>query len=452
MDNIVSLVGVKVYFPVRRGFLSRLMPGESEFVHAVDGVSLDIRRGETYGLVGESGSGKTTLGRTILRLLKPSEGKVLFEGSDISQIKERQMRPLRRRMQIVFQDPHAALNPAMTMGAAIAHPLMIHGLATGEPEAKPEVLRIMDEVGLSPPEEFYDKLPSELSGGQKQRVVIARAMILNPSFIVADEPVAMLDMSVRARILELLLDLKRRYNLTYLFITHDLATAKFLCDRIAIMYLGRIVEEGHASEVYADPKHPYTRALLGAIPIPDPERRTAKALPRGEIPDAIRPPANCRFHPRCPVAVRGCGWEPRDLVTYLEERRTRLAGEALDRDLRELGDLRRAAAEGQVLWLPIPRKGLAELRAYVRELVQGQAAPLEPLVHLREFVRGQAGLAEMVGRLRQNLVEGKGPLFEQVGEISIQGRGVAIPIAPWTGLEEVHTDGRRVLCILFQTT
>jgi len=319
MDNIVSLEGLKVSFAVQRGFLSRLLPGAKKFVHAVDGVSLDIHRGEIYGLVGESGSGKTTLGRAILRLVKPSEGKIVFEGCDISQLKEREVRPLRRRMQIVFQDPHAALNPAMTVGAAIAHPLMIHHEATNEAEARPKVFRMMDEVGLNPPEDFYDKLPAEMSGGQKQRVVIARAMILNPSFIVADEPVSMLDMSVRARILELLLDLKRRHNLSYLFITHDLATAKFLCNRIAIMYLGRIMEEGEASEVYADPKHPYTQALLGAIPIPDPERRTAKSLPRGEIPDAIRPPAGCRFHPRCPSVLPICGWEGRDFVDMLAQ-------------------------------------------------------------------------------------------------------------------------------------
>jgi oligopeptide/dipeptide ABC transporter ATP-binding protein len=415
MDNVVSVQGLKVNFAVQGGFLSRLLPGGSKYVHAVDGVSLEIERGEVYGLVGESGSGKSTLARAILRLVKPSEGKILFEGSDISQLKERAVRPLRRRMQIVFQDPHAALNPAMTVGVAVGHPLLIHKLAADEAEAKPEVLHIMDEVGLSPPGDFYDKLPSELSGGQKQRVVIARAMILNPSFIVADEPVAMLDMSVRARILELLTELRRRHNLTYLFITHDLATAKFLCDRIAIMYLGKIMEEGKASEVYVDPKHPYTRALLGAIPIPDPEQRTAKVLPRGEIPDAINPPANCRFHPRCPVAVRGCGWEPRDLVNYLEERRTRLEGGTLEKDLQVLGDPRRARVDGQRLWFPAGENP-AELLEYLQGI----------------------------------LSEGRGPLFEHIEGISIERHGVGLRLAPWTAVEEVNLNGRRVLCILFQ--
>ncbi len=416
MDNIVSLDGLKVYFAVQRGFLSRLLPGGQRYVHAVDGVSLDIRRGEIFGLVGESGSGKTTLGRAILRLVKPSQGKIIFEGSDISRLKEREVRPLRRRMQIVFQDPHAALNPAMTVGAAIAHPLMIHHQATNEEEARPKVFRMMDEVGLNPPEDFYDKLPAELSGGQKQRVVIARAMILNPSFIVADEPVSMLDMSVRARILELLLDLKRRHNLTYLFITHDLATAKFLCNRIAIMYLGKIMEEGEASEVYADPEHPYTQALLGAIPIPDPARRTVKSLPRGEIPDAINPPANCRFHPRCPVAIKGCGWEPRDFLNYLEERRTRLVTGGLDKDLRVLGDLKRARIDGQKLWFRASRDGPSELLKYLKGI----------------------------------FAEGHGPLFDAVEGISLEDDGVGMRLAPWTDLKEVARDGRRVLCILFQ--
>jgi len=418
LDNIVSIEGLKVYFAVQKNFLSRLLPGGPKYVRAVDGVSLDIRRGEIYGLVGESGSGKTTLGRAILRLVKPSEGKIVFEGSDISHLKEREVRPLRRRMQIVFQDPHAALNPAMTVGAAIAHPLMIHNQATKEQDAKPNVLRMMDEVGLNPAEDFYHKLPSELSGGQLQRVVIARAMILNPSFIVADEPVSMLDMSVRARILELLLDLKRRHNLTYLFITHDLATAKFLCNRIGIMYLGKIMEEGQASEVYADPKHPYTKALLGAIPIPDPERRTAKSLPRGEIPDAINPPANCCFHPRCPAAIEGCGWEPRDVLNYLEERRTRLVTGGLDKDVRVLGELKRARIDGQTVRFRASGDGPAELLEYLRGIV----------------------------------AEAHGPLFDAVEGISLEDDGVSLRLKPWTDIKEVISDRRRVLCILFQST
>lgn len=418
MDSVVAVEGLKVHFPIQQGALSRLLPGGPRVVHAVDGVTLSIRRGEIYGLVGESGSGKTTLGRTMLRLLKPTEGKVLFEGSDITDLKEREVRPLRRKMQIVFQDPHAALNPAMTVGAAIADPLIIHERASKEEEAKPEVLRMMDEVGLNPPKEFYDKLPSALSGGQKQRVVIARAMILRPSFIVADEPVAMLDMSVRARILELLLELKQRHNLTYLFITHDLATAKFLCDRIAIMYLGKLMEEGEAAQVYADPKHPYTQALLGAIPIPDPERRATKPLPKGEIPDAIRPPASCRFHPRCLVATKECGWEPRDFLNYLEERRTHLAGEAAKEDVRVLGDLKHPRIDGQTLRIAVPRDDPASLKEYL-------------------------------GRI---LSEGRGPLFEAVDGIATQDSHVVVRFRPWTEFGEFHVGRRRILCILFKET
>jgi peptide/nickel transport system ATP-binding protein len=220
-------------------------------------------------------------------------------------------------MQIIFQDPHAALNPSMTIGQSIQDPVVIHEGATEE-VARKAALAVMEEVGLTPAEDLYNKYPADLSGGQKQRAVIARAIILKPSLVVADEPVAMLDMSIRARILELLLKLKRTHGLTYLFITHDLATAKFVCDRIAIMYLGRIIESGPSDVIYRDPKHPYTRALIAAIPIPEPGRIREVSLPRGEVPDAIFPPRGCRFHPRCPVSLPTCGWEGRDFVELLE--------------------------------------------------------------------------------------------------------------------------------------
>jgi oligopeptide/dipeptide ABC transporter ATP-binding protein len=296
-----------------------VLSSERRVVHAVDGISFGLQPGEIFGLVGESGCGKTTVARTILKLVEPTSGTIKFEGIDITKITDGEMRPLRRRIQIIFQDPHASLNPAMTLGQAIGHPLKIHGLAWYERDVRNIVLAAMRDVGLTPEEQLYDKYPVDLSGGQKQRAVIARALVLKPQLIVADEPVAMLDMSIRAKVLELMIGLKQKYNLTYILITHDLATAKFLCDRIAIMYLGRIMEMGPAKDIYPDPKHPYTRALLQAIPIPDPRRRVPKLLLKGEVPDAVYPPSGCRFHPRCPAVLRTCGWEGRDFIDLLED-------------------------------------------------------------------------------------------------------------------------------------
>jgi peptide/nickel transport system ATP-binding protein len=320
---ILRLRGVCTQFPVRGGFLGSLVGRPSAWVKAVDGVDLEVQPEEIFGLVGESGSGKTTLGRTMLRLVEPAAGTVEFEGRDITHLSEADLRPLRRRMQPVFQDPHAALNPAMTVGDAVAHPLRVHGLASDRADARRQAADMLERVGISPPGAFLDRYPEDLSGGQKQRVVIARALITRPRLVVADEPVAMLDMSVRAKILELLLELKREFGLTYVFITHDLATAKFVCDRIAILYLGRVVETGPAAAVYAGPQHPYTRALLDAVPSPDPTHRNPdRRLPSGEVPDAVDPPGGCRFHPRCPDGFAPCGWEGRDLVAALEERWT----------------------------------------------------------------------------------------------------------------------------------
>ena len=318
-EALVSVRGLKTYYAIRGSFGQRLVGREAGNVKAVDDVSFDLRRGEVLGLVGESGSGKTTLGRTILGLVPATEGSVLFDGRDITKRSQRELRPVRREMQIVFQDPHASLNPAMTIEDSVGHPLRIHKVAKGR-ELRHRVAEALETVGLSPPEQFLEKYPSDLSGGQKQRAVIARAIILNPVLLVADEPVSMLDMSVRAKILELMLDLKRKLDLTYLYITHDLATAKFFCDRIAILYLGRIVEIGPSEAIYEDPKHPYTRALLRAIPEPDPRRSVPRDLPRGEVPDAARPPLGCSFHPRCPNAFEVCGWETRDLRDLLEAR------------------------------------------------------------------------------------------------------------------------------------
>ena len=316
---LVSIRHLKTYYPIRGSFGQRLLGREAGYVKAVDDVSLDLRKGEVVGLVGESGSGKTTLGRTILGLARATSGEVLFNGREITGMSERQLRPVRREMQVVFQDPHASLNPAMTIEESVGHPLRIHKIAEGA-ALHSRVAEALITVGLAPPEQYLDKYPSDLSGGQKQRAVIARAIILNPSLLIADEPVSMLDMSVRAKILELMLYLKQELDLTYLYITHDLATAKFFCDRIAILYLGRIVEIGSSESIYEHPKHPYTKALLRAIPEPDPRRSVPRDLPRGEVPDAARPPLGCSFHPRCPLAFEVCGWESRDLRDLLEAR------------------------------------------------------------------------------------------------------------------------------------
>jgi oligopeptide/dipeptide ABC transporter ATP-binding protein len=337
-DVLVSIRGLKTYYSIRGSFLSRLVGREAGHVRAVDDVTIELRRGEVLGLVGESGSGKTTLGRTVLGLVPATEGSVQFEGREITSMSERELRALRREMQIVFQDPHASLNPAMTIAQLVGHPLQIHKIGT-KSERHNRVAETLSIVGLDPPEQFMDKYPADLSGGQKQRVVIARAIILNPVLLVADEPVSMLDMSVRAKILELMLYLKRQLNLTYLYITHDLATAKFFCDRIAILYLGRIVEIGPSEAIYADPKHPYTRALLRAIPDPDPRHSVPRDLPPGEVPDAANPPLGCSFHPRCPLAFEVCGWETRDLRDLLETRWAAQSPAEYEEEQAVMGDL-----------------------------------------------------------------------------------------------------------------
>jgi oligopeptide/dipeptide ABC transporter ATP-binding protein len=338
-DPLIRVRDLHTHYSVRGSFVDRLRGRESGSVAAVDGVSFDLRKGEVLGLVGESGSGKTTLGRTLLGLVEATSGSVKLEGSEITGLSEAEMRDTRRRLQIVFQDPHASLNPAMTIGTSVGDPLRFHGIADSRAERERLVAEALERVGLAPAAQFADKYPTDLSGGQKQRAVLARALILDPEVLVADEPVSMLDMSVRAKILELMIQLKSELDLTYVYITHDLATAKFFCDRIAIMYLGRIVELGPAEKIYADPKHPYTQSLLKAIPEPDPRRSVPRDLPRGEIPDAVSPPLGCRFHPRCPKAFEVCGWESRDLRALLETRWTKLSEEDYEREREMIGDL-----------------------------------------------------------------------------------------------------------------
>lgn len=316
-DAMIDIRNLSVHFDLGGSTVARLLGRETGTVRAVDGINLALSRGEVVGLVGESGSGKSTLGRALLGLVPAEAGSIVFDGEDISTYSRKRLRQHRRHAQMVFQDPNAALNPAMTVEQAVGDALRIHGVTSAE-ERRARVVDALERVGLSPVELFLPKYPRDLSGGQKQRVVIARAIIVGPRLVVADEPISMLDMSVRAKILQLMLDLKAQLDLTYVYITHDLASAKFFCDRIAIMYLGRIVEIGATQEIFADPKHPYTQALLAAIPDPDPSTQRAKVLLQGEIPDAARPPRGCAFHPRCPKAFEPCGWEARDLVATLE--------------------------------------------------------------------------------------------------------------------------------------
>jgi peptide/nickel transport system ATP-binding protein len=304
-DTLVEVRNLKKWFPVQTSFIETLIARRVDYVRAVDGISFDIRRGEVFGLAGESGSGKTTTGRLIVRLVEPTEGQILFEGTDIATLPAEEMRKLRWRMQVIFQDPTASLNPRMKIGDAIGHGLEIHGVAKGRTKRE-MVIGMMEKVGLTPAATLYEKYPHQLSGGQRQRAVIARALVLNPELVVADEPIAMADVSVKALLLELMMRLKEELELTYLYITHDLATAKYICDRIAIMYLGKIVELGPLREIYSNPLHPYTEALLSAVPVPDPRARRKKVLPRGEIPNPINPPSGCRFHPRCPYAIKEC--------------------------------------------------------------------------------------------------------------------------------------------------
>jgi peptide/nickel transport system ATP-binding protein len=316
-NSLVEISDLKKYYPVRMGLISSLRTQEKQFVKAVDGISFNIQSGEIFGLAGESGCGKTTTGKLILRLFEPTGGKVTFKKQEVFDLKKGAMKEFRRRAQIIYQDPYESLDPRMTIFDFVAEPLIVHKI--GDIESK--VVDALERAELTPPREYFYRFPHELSGGQRQRVAIARAMILNPEFIVADEPVSMLDVSIRTSILNLMMRLRDELDISYLYITHDLATARHICDRIGIMYLGRIVEEAKVDELVEEARHPYTQALIAAVPDPDPSVEKSKAMITGEVPNPIDLPSGCRFHPRCPRAMDICKKEEPKLKVIREEHR-----------------------------------------------------------------------------------------------------------------------------------
>ncbi|GAA4821577.1 ABC transporter ATP-binding protein [Nocardioides caeni] len=406
--DLIDVRDLSVHFGLRGGTLGRLVGRDAGVVRAVDGISVTLREGEVLGLVGESGSGKSTFGRALLGLAPATSGTIGFDGADLTSMSRSELRALRQSIQMVFQDPSAALNPSMTVAEAVGDALRVHGMKSSV-ERRERVVEALERVGLSPVQLFLDKYPRDLSGGQKQRVVLARAIVMGPRVLVADEPISMLDMSVRAKILQLMLDLKQDLGLSYVYITHDLASAKFFCDRIAIMYLGRIVEIGDTEEIFANPRHPYTKALLRAAPDPDPARAVAKDLPRGEVPDAAVPPLGCSFHPRCPEAVAQCGWEARDLRTLLETHWTRRTPEEYDAESAAVGSLDALARPDTSVH--VGRGGADAVRSILDRIRDEE--PDEPLW------RGVADVTDDGAGVRVDFHPGVDPALRRAGGVDV---------------------------------
>ena len=318
-DKIIEVSDLKKWFPIRKGFLRTLLTRKESFVRAVDGITFNVKQKEIFGLVGESGSGKTTTGRLVVKMIDPTSGRIFFKGEDITHLNGGKMKYIRRKLQMVFQDPYESLNPRKTVFDIVAEGLCIQKIVNSEKEIAERVIKALEDVKLVPPEEFLYRYPHELSGGQRQRVAIARTFIVNPEFVVADEPVSMLDVSIRAEILNLFIELIEKFNVSILYITHDLATARHMCHGIAVMYLGKIMEMGSAEDIVYEPLHPYTNALLSAVPVPDPKSRRTKLTIKGEIPSPIDPPPGCRFCTRCPAVEEICRKEEPELINVGKE-------------------------------------------------------------------------------------------------------------------------------------